>query len=208
MEKKSLSRTKVKRKNDIVDAAYAMFLENGISVTSMNDVAVKCGITRRTIYNYFESKTDLLFYLTKQKTDEINPDFVMDYDKNLNGLENVRLLLRKNFASYYKHLLTFLFITQVRIHLSYTTGAKLQDPSSSSMHNVFIGEFAQLIEIGREDGSIASHELDIKEHANTIYQLLYGYLTSISLGIDVDKKVYNKEMYNFETLIIESLRSK
>ena len=45
----------------IVRAAWGLFEVNGFDATTMADVAVKAGISRRTLFNHFGSKEALLF---------------------------------------------------------------------------------------------------------------------------------------------------
>ncbi|WP_423363781.1 TetR/AcrR family transcriptional regulator [Mycoplasma sp. P36-A1] len=205
MDLEKLSRTKSKRKKNIIDKAYKMFLERGISSTSMNDIAEACNITRRTIYNYFESKTDLLYYLMTKITKEVDPDFHLLYNEDLSATENMRSLLQRNFESYYSHMTDFLFITQVRIYLSYRLKTPLSDVDSDDMHIAFINEIKMLIDLGEKTKEFKKQTIDSKETAKLIYRSLYGYLSNITIGIKVDKEKYKEECMFFENMIIEYL---
>jgi AcrR family transcriptional regulator len=44
----------------IVDAAYGSFWQQGFMRTSMDGIADRAGVTKRTVYGYFRSKDDLL----------------------------------------------------------------------------------------------------------------------------------------------------
>ena len=44
----------------IVDGAHKLFLKNGIRNVSMDDIARNLGVSKKTIYQYVENKTDLL----------------------------------------------------------------------------------------------------------------------------------------------------
>ena len=48
------------RKKEIMDAALELFATEGFDVTSISKIAVKAGISKGLIYNYFESKEDLI----------------------------------------------------------------------------------------------------------------------------------------------------
>lgn len=48
------------RKNQILDAAAAVFAEKGFHPTTTRDIAKRAGISEGTIYNYFETKSALL----------------------------------------------------------------------------------------------------------------------------------------------------
>ena len=48
------------RRNQILEAAAKVFAQKGFHPTTTKDIAKEAGIAEGTIYNYFESKTDLL----------------------------------------------------------------------------------------------------------------------------------------------------
>ena len=48
------------RKNQILDAAGAVFAERGFHLTTIRDIARRAGVADGTIYNYFDSKPALL----------------------------------------------------------------------------------------------------------------------------------------------------
>jgi len=60
------SRRKDARAPEILDAALACFAEKGFSGTRMDDIAARAGITKGTIYLYFESKEALFKALARQ----------------------------------------------------------------------------------------------------------------------------------------------
>src|SRR5690242_6001385 len=51
------------RRNQILDAAQRVFAAQGFHGATVRDVARAAGVADGTIYNYFASKTDLLFGL-------------------------------------------------------------------------------------------------------------------------------------------------
>ena len=58
IKKKSASPMSLKRK-DIIDAATRIFLRDGFAGASVNDIAVVADVSKRTLYKYFRSKTEL-----------------------------------------------------------------------------------------------------------------------------------------------------
>lgn len=54
------SKKRLIRRNSIVDIAETMFVNNGYDETSMDQIAYEAGLTKATVYNYFESKNDIL----------------------------------------------------------------------------------------------------------------------------------------------------
>ncbi len=53
-------RRKEQKKNDILEAALALFMEYGIQKVSIAEIAKKANVSQVTIYNYFESKHNLI----------------------------------------------------------------------------------------------------------------------------------------------------
>ncbi|MBS4196819.1 TetR/AcrR family transcriptional regulator [Lederbergia citri] len=64
-------RRKEMKKTDILNAALALFLEFGVQKVSVAEIARKANVSQVTIYNYFESKDNLvheviIFYIDKE----------------------------------------------------------------------------------------------------------------------------------------------
>ena len=55
--------TAEKRKKQIVDAALALFDQNGYSGTKISDIAEKAGISKGLTYHYFHSKEEIVLAL-------------------------------------------------------------------------------------------------------------------------------------------------
>jgi AcrR family transcriptional regulator len=49
------------RRDALIAAAYALFAERGYAATTMDDVAQRAGLSRRTAFRYFTSKEELVF---------------------------------------------------------------------------------------------------------------------------------------------------
>ncbi|HEY8356938.1 MAG TPA: TetR/AcrR family transcriptional regulator, partial [Ramlibacter sp.] len=50
-------------RNLILDAAHAAFLEKGFAETTMEEIAIQAGLTRKTVYNLFTSKDQIALQL-------------------------------------------------------------------------------------------------------------------------------------------------
>ena len=58
------------RRAEILDAAFAMFVERGFDNTSLNDIISGAGLSKGMFYHHFESKEALLEALFERITDE------------------------------------------------------------------------------------------------------------------------------------------
>ena len=82
------------RKKEILREAVQVFSEKGYEATTLADIAKAAGIARPTLYQYFRNKHQILFFSSKQFTDE----FLIYYEKiiqltNLQPLHRLRFIL-------------------------------------------------------------------------------------------------------------------
>jgi AcrR family transcriptional regulator len=66
METQRWRRRKDARSPEILDAALACFAENGFAGTRMDDIASRAGVSKGTIYLYFDSKEAVFKTLARQ----------------------------------------------------------------------------------------------------------------------------------------------
>jgi AcrR family transcriptional regulator len=76
----------------ILDAADAVFREKGFAATSMEEIAIRAGLTRKTVYNLFASKDDIAFQLIARLEANDGP-----YRDRIRANENVFSLLQTVF---------------------------------------------------------------------------------------------------------------
>lgn len=67
-------RRREQKKQDILEAALALFMEYGVQKVSISEIALKANVSQVTIYNYFESKHKLTsdvfgYYINKTSED-------------------------------------------------------------------------------------------------------------------------------------------
>ena len=61
------------KRQQIVDAATALFTEQGMDTASMTDVAERAGVARQTVYSYFEDKESLFAEVVAQIRRGLSP---------------------------------------------------------------------------------------------------------------------------------------
>jgi AcrR family transcriptional regulator len=81
-------------RSTIADAAVALFIERGYADTTMEDVAVAAGVSRRTAYRYFPNKEDLVFEQPRRWLDHFNAEVA---DRRAN--ETMRQLCRRGLLA-------------------------------------------------------------------------------------------------------------
>lgn len=60
-----------RKKQNIIDAAYSLFISKGYNSTSIQDILDEAGISKGTFYNYFTSKTECLIAIMESVGNEI-----------------------------------------------------------------------------------------------------------------------------------------
>ena len=75
------------QKANIITTSWALFFQYGIKSISMDDIASKMGMSKKTLYNYFTNKNELINEACKW--DIKNPQFSFKSDRiiNLNALD-------------------------------------------------------------------------------------------------------------------------
>jgi len=74
--------TELKRE-DIIDAAVKEFKAKGFSATSMDRIAATAQVSKRTVYNHFESKRSLFQCITQELCDRATQVSEHPYDKDI-----------------------------------------------------------------------------------------------------------------------------
>ncbi|ADQ05429.1 transcriptional regulator, TetR family [Caldicellulosiruptor owensensis OL] len=96
---------KLIKENKLLDAAYHLFVEKGITATAIDEIVKKAGVAKGTFYLYFKDKEDILEKLILKKSSEIvkkalqevsNKEFPSPVDKFLFFLEYIIDYLSKN----------------------------------------------------------------------------------------------------------------
>ncbi|MBR0755737.1 TetR/AcrR family transcriptional regulator [Bradyrhizobium jicamae] len=61
------------KREAILEAGTKIFLERGFGATSMDEVAVQANVSKRTVYDYFESKEGLFAAVVQELCERITP---------------------------------------------------------------------------------------------------------------------------------------
>ena len=109
------------RKEVIVQAAAALFLEKGYKAASMRDLAEKVGVEAASLYNHIRSKTDLLhdicFVVANRYWEEIG----RIESEDISSIQKIEALLRfliNQMLFHFVRLNSELLITFNKLRLS------------------------------------------------------------------------------------------
>ncbi len=96
---KPLSRSEQK-KQDVLTAAIAEFTEQGFAGASMDNIALRAQVSKRTVYNHFASKEILFEQATVQLWRGSKNAATVPYDGNLALADQLCQIARQSFAFY------------------------------------------------------------------------------------------------------------
>jgi len=94
-------RRKAERPQEILQAAFDEFSRNGYATTTLEAIAERAGVTKGTIYVYFENKEHLFISMVREVT-KATLDTVHDMFASHDG--STADLLRAQFSFIYQHI--------------------------------------------------------------------------------------------------------
>jgi len=159
----------------IINSASQLFFEKGYATTSMEDIARSIGVTKGTLYLYFDSKEELL-----QEVCRRNMDMLKDFLKNLKS-ENFTDTAREFFEAELN------LPDYIKFHWIFALGemnsnAKIGEIISSSYHE-YISILTDKLEELKRKGGIKTSK-DPKILAQTLLAFHNGIMMSLMQGLD------------------------
>ena len=94
-------RRKAERPGEILEAAFSEFSRNGYAATTLDQIAERAGVTKGTIYVYFENKEHLFISMVRELV-KATFDTVQDMFVRHQG--STAELLREAFRYIYQHI--------------------------------------------------------------------------------------------------------
>ena len=80
-----MPRTSAERtRRQILEAAYESFYQRGFTRSSVDEIAAMAKVTKRTLYNHFESKDSLLAAVLEMQR-ELSPSRIQKYQERYSG---------------------------------------------------------------------------------------------------------------------------
>lgn len=80
-------------RNQILDSARILFVENKYSGTSLKDIAKSSNVSKSNIYNYFKTKEEILNVLTSKCKSNLSTIMSFLQDNSFEGADNLKFAL-------------------------------------------------------------------------------------------------------------------
>src|SRR5262245_64960452 len=86
----------------IIDGARAVFLAQGVDAASMGEIARQAGVSKGTLYVYFDSKEEL-FAVVAREACKAQAENLLDLDPDDHDVEAVLTRLGQGYARFMNH---------------------------------------------------------------------------------------------------------
>lgn len=202
------SRTKIKNRKTIVQTAKILFLEKGISETTMMDIAETCKMGRKTIYNYFENKEVLAKYIYVEVLKHLNAKgHDINVDKNKTNYEKMTYLIFDTLD----HLLENREDVKYLVHYDYYFTK--ESNTQGLIEIMTTGRYAQVVQdlITNNDDSIDFKGLSPEIFIALIAQSLMGVVSRIIFRGDIIERetgISDKHLYDYCKILLEGTKQK
>lgn len=78
------------QRDNILDAAEKLFLDQGLENTNMIDIATEAGITKMTLYRYFPNRDPIAFEIAGRMLETISTIAAQHVDEDASGLDTIK----------------------------------------------------------------------------------------------------------------------
>lgn len=117
---------KLARKKDILEAALTLFAEKDFHEVTVDEIAERVGLSKGTLYLYFENKENLFFSIIQEKTDVLFNRLQAVAKKEAPFLERLEEFIRSylDFFDEHKHYFKIIHCEKSRMDEHYTERLK------------------------------------------------------------------------------------
>lgn len=154
-------------KKQVIKKAVALFMEKGCKAVTMDEIASDCGISKRTLYELFEDKSDLLAHCLVA----FHEQCIERMHEMRKTSENTAILIinivgkpedDRKFAEYHKTLLR-----DVRKFYP-----KVFDKVASEINREIFEEMVSVLEDGQQTGYILTDVVDVRSMALFVLEVM------------------------------------
>lgn len=137
------------KKAEILEAATQVISRKGYYQARPQDIAEEANVSVGTIYNYFESKQDILLEIFAREFEDREKFYEELSDQDLPLLEKIKRILERHFSKLASHKAMMRVIVQERFKPESKLGRKL-----NSLHEKIVHYIEELIDQALDRGQI------------------------------------------------------
>lgn len=189
-----------RRINIILEASKRVFLEKGYFKTTMSDIAAESGLSRRTIYLYFQNKDDLSYEIVLKAFSTLKDHILAVSETDKYGYDRL-LDIKGAYIEYYHSRFSDLIFT---MYFDFKINTQILEAKQIKECFHFIIQIIKIIEdcliAGIKDGSIRDSIRDIRRFSITTINIIHATMQKLAIRADILKSISN---YSSEELIEE-----
>jgi AcrR family transcriptional regulator len=155
-----------KRREQMIEAAVSLFIEKGFFKTTTREIASKAGFSIGTLYEYIQSKEDVLYLVCDAIHQELEERLLQVISEKQRGIDSLQAAM--------EHFFLVMEDMQDRVLLIYQETKSLPKDTLSyvlSKEDQITKIFEGVLQRGREDGSIHLDEKEVILMAHNIMVL-------------------------------------
>lgn len=184
----------MEQKNKFLEKALALFLENGAKTLTMDDIAREFGMSKRTIYQHYKNKEELLNSVLDFHTDMVISKLkAITEIENLNSVE--KMLIRDEDLQKLSNNQKSIFIRQVKKYYS-NLSKKNAIKAYEKLKTIFISN----IEQGQKEG-LYRKNIDVEVVVKMVIVLMFSYdespLIESANADGLNQCVFSKQVIKF-----------
>jgi TetR/AcrR family transcriptional regulator len=170
---------KDRRRNEILDAAEAVFAEVGLESATMDQVARKARLSRALLYVYFDDKAGVLMGVCERGLVQLRERFIAAAARHKRGIDKIEAIGRAYVA----------FSRECPVHFDALARFEMLEPDAKHFEKGHgcvaaghaVHEFmVEVLDAGIKDGSIRKDLGDLYLTAITLWGFMHGIIQLLS----------------------------
>ena len=196
----------------VVKKALEMFTENGIVNTKVNDIAIACNLTERSLFRYFKTKSDLVIASCIMFWRNLYQESFKAYDsldKNIDIFEKIFNILKAYSHQFFENKKSLIFVQESEAFLFRNQKVLTTEERPISNIKETNAPLSLLLQEAIEDKKI------FVEDVNELYQMIFcsllGYMQKLACDIydsNLSKETQLKRLDSFCEMLVNSLKEK
>jgi|GEM_PF-5050874 AcrR family transcriptional regulator len=173
------------RKKDILDVAARLFSEKGFHDVSMDEIAEHVGISKGTVYLYYDNKETLFQSILTEKTKVLYRDLKAIVENGEPAIRRIEYFVEIMMDYFNRNQPIFKLFHTEKIQLSMETHSRLHDDGILALRTYF-ELITRLMRDGQDEGLLRSMEPDVCAkslmgliHAYSFHRMLSGNKTNV-----------------------------
>ena len=167
------------KKEQVIESARELFSEYGYKRVSMDEIAKKSGVTKKTIYTYFKDKNELIKFFLYEELEKMKLMTEAVNKEKIPYIEKINKLILKHFEYRSNSKLLQAFSKDGNLNLEIASSCE------KILNQNIQGEIKRMLITAIDDGYIKDCDTDIM--AFVIYKIYIALMFEWEKPFDKDK---------------------